>query len=155
MVIAQLAEDASHGWWHSRWFSSQSDSFLSPVFGNHTNIARYHGATEAGRLVHDERIGVGQVFHLFRLPTRLELRLFDKARHNSSFLLIKPQGSIGDAIKALEQLSRVSISPNSGPIRIGDTKQFNNKKWIGDLASHYLAGFEAGHQTFPYFSEHQ
>jgi hypothetical protein len=48
-----------------------------PVFGANIMQARYQGIVEASKRVHDERIGVGRVFHLFRLPETTEQRLFD------------------------------------------------------------------------------
>ena len=35
-------------------------------------LARYHGVCEVAMLVHDEHIGVGANFHLYRMPESAE-----------------------------------------------------------------------------------
>jgi hypothetical protein len=46
-------------------------------------MAQYHGVTEAACRVHDERIGVGRVFHLYRLPETIEQRIPDAFQEES------------------------------------------------------------------------
>jgi hypothetical protein len=58
-------------------------AFLNPIFASKTRMAQYHGVTEAACRVHDERIGVGRVFHLYRLPETIEQRIPDAFQEES------------------------------------------------------------------------
>src|SRR5579883_2609864 len=72
ILIGYLGESAQFGWWSSNFFGPGSKAFLSPVFARTSLLAQYHGVTAAAAKVHDEHIGVGRVYHLFRLPEDLE-----------------------------------------------------------------------------------
>ena len=63
LAVGLLGERDAAGWWTSAFLSPTSTSFLAPVFGGNTFQARYQGVLEAAKRVHDERIGVGHVFH--------------------------------------------------------------------------------------------
>lgn len=77
VLVGYLGEKAQHGWWPSEFYSATSSAFLTPVFVRTAKLAQYHGASEAARLVHDEHIGIGRVFHLFRLPQAIEQAVFE------------------------------------------------------------------------------
>jgi hypothetical protein len=77
MIVGFLGEKGQHNWWSSEFFSATAPAFLNPVFGKTTTLAQYHGVKESARRVHDEHIGVGRVFHLFRLPESIEQALFE------------------------------------------------------------------------------
>ena len=72
LLIAFLGERSQFAWWASSFFDNTSKPFLEPVFGKTAKLTQYHGAVEAARRVHDEHIGVGEVFHLFRMPEENE-----------------------------------------------------------------------------------
>src|SRR6266498_2626769 len=74
-VVGFLGEREQYAWWQSSFFSAQNRAFLAPVFGRTQLLAQAMGVTRAASLVHDERIGVGRVFHLFRLPEDVEERV--------------------------------------------------------------------------------
>src|SRR6516162_928813 len=73
IAIGYLGEQAA--WWPSSFLGQHAFTFLSPVFGNRTTVAQYHGVVEAACRAHDEKIGIGRVFHLFRLPEAAERRI--------------------------------------------------------------------------------
>ncbi|MEI6263193.1 MAG: BrxE family protein, partial [Deltaproteobacteria bacterium] len=68
LLVGYLGEKDQFNWWPTTFICSFSNLFLSPVFPRTTLLSQYHGILEAARRLHDERIGVGSVFHLFRLP---------------------------------------------------------------------------------------
>lgn len=154
IAVSILGEKADPKWWNSNWFSKSSDSFIKPVFGNEFGVTIYHGSLEASKRVHDQRIGVGRVFHLFRLPEEMELRL------NSIVLgdkcpQIKELTETDQATNFINDLSLDESFSEIGPTRVGEFKNFIGKKWIRILASNYKYAFENSDQTFPYFSEQQ
>lgn len=67
VAVGYLGEKDQNGWWTSSFLSPTSKPFLSPVFPRTFALAQLHGVTAAAAAVHDDRIGVGDVFHLFRL----------------------------------------------------------------------------------------
>lgn len=153
-LIGFLGEQSQYNWWPSSFYSQDSSVFLEPIFPKTTDIARYHGVVEAGKLLHDERIGVGRVFHLFRLPKVLEQSLFDYLRENgiseSTKTAIETQER---ATAELKRLATGGIAMREGPTQMGNSNELNNDEWFGMAAAHYLAAFEAGAMSFPYLAE--
>jgi hypothetical protein len=114
--------------------------------------ARYQGIVEASKRVHDERIGVGRVFHLFRLPEATEQRLFDALSSNDGkkvARLLSPEA----ANEQLSVLAVGSTEAKQGPLSIGSSEDLGRPDWLRVAAGLYAAAFAAGLQCFPYFSE--
>ena len=153
-IIGYLGEQAQFNWWQSSFFSQDSSAFLEPIFPKTADIARYHGVVEAGKLLHDKRIGVGRVFHLFRLPKVLEQSLFDYLREEGVLDSIKDKVATQEnAIAELNKLATGGIALSEGPVQIGHTGELGSDEWLGIAAAHYLAAFEAGAMSFPYLVE--
>ena len=83
LAVGLLGEQEQSAWWPSGFLGRHAQAFLGPVFGSKTRMAQYHGVTEAACRIHDEKIGVGRVFHLFRLPESIEQRLCDALQEGS------------------------------------------------------------------------
>lgn len=151
MAVGLLGEKDHGNWWPSLWFTTNAMAFLSPVYGVRTDAARYQGVVEAARVVHDSRIGVGQAFHLFRLPETLERRLNDTVLRDDA---TSRAGGIPNKADAEGLLSEVAeaVDASAGPIRVGGAKELDTSSWIKVLAGHYLSAFRSSHQTFPYFT---
>jgi hypothetical protein len=75
LLVGFLGEQSQFNWWSSSFFAANSRAFLSPVFSKTALIAQWQGVKEAASRVHDEPIGVGAVYHLFRLPEHIEQTL--------------------------------------------------------------------------------
>jgi hypothetical protein len=152
LAIGLLGEKDHANWWPSLWFSSNAEAFLSPIYGDRTHVARYHGSVEAARRVHDSRIGVGRVFHLYSLPESLERQLHDAvtAQDGAGNLVSIPTKEAAEALLA-EIGSKIVAS--AGPIRVGSVADLEDRTWLKTVAGHYLAAFRSSQQTFPYFAE--
>jgi hypothetical protein len=151
LAVGLLGERENAGWWASGFTSSTSVSFLSPIFGTKVLQSRYHGVLEAAKRVHDERIGVGRTFHLFRLPEAVERRLFDAVQlgdHDWGDTL----SSSASATTVLERLAKKVSEPRPGPALVGGGAALDGNEWVADVASLYAAAFGAGVQCFPYFT---
>ncbi len=72
VVVAYLGEREQFSWWQSLFLSANSQAFLAPIFTRTQFLAQCSGVTRAAARVHDERIGTGHVYHLFRLPEDME-----------------------------------------------------------------------------------
>jgi hypothetical protein len=155
-VVAFLGEREQAGWWPSNFLSRNARAFMEPVFGNGCTLAQYLGATEAARRVHDDRIGVGRVFHLFRMPETVERLIFECLADKSV------SEEVGDCISSgsIGQSVLVQLTPNigrteTGPVRIGNIEMVGEPDSMAAVAAHYQAALTAHTQCFPYFSEHR
>ena len=75
VLVSYLGEKGQANWWGSEFFSNTATAFLGPIFNRSLFLAQYQGATAAAAKVHDEAIGVGRIYHLFRLPIGLAVVL--------------------------------------------------------------------------------
>lgn len=152
LLIGYLGEKAQANWWSTTFFDSSSRAFLEPVFSRTTRLAQYNGVREAARRLHDENIGIGGVFHLFRLPEEIEQDL-------QQLVINAPDewfAEISDRDKALvtlRDLSGESISVLEGPQSIGSLEVFYSSFGSKILSQHYLAAFDKGTRSFPYFMD--
>lgn len=148
LCVGYLGEKEQSNWWTSLWLSPHASAFLSPIYGSRAGAARLSGVTEAARRVHDSRIGIGRVFHLFRLPEALERRL-----HDATTKSLRLPNSVEDARTRLASIARNTDKLAEGPIRIGTPVDLLENEWPAVVAGHYHAAFQAGAMTFPYFAE--
>jgi hypothetical protein len=72
VLVGYLGEKGQANWWGSEFFGPTATAFLAPIFNRYLFLAQYQGATAAAAKIHDEAIGVGRIYHLFRLPIGLE-----------------------------------------------------------------------------------
>jgi len=151
-AIGLLGDNEHENWWPSLWFSSNATTYLSPIYGERTDIARYQGLVQTARIVHDSRIGIGRAFHLFRLPESLERRLHDALIKNNA---ISASGGIPSKAHAQALLEDIAkpVDDKIGPIKVGNAADLESPTWTKVLAGHYLAAFKNSQQTYPYFSE--
>lgn len=148
-AVAFLGEKSAYDWWSSSFLSSSGAPFISPTFNSHTDLARLIGAIEAARRSHDAAIGVGRVFHLFRLPEMVEQDLHE--------CLLGAAPKIPQATsQALEVLTRIAGSATEsarGPMCLGPISMINDINSAARMAALYKVAFESGMPVFPYFSE--
>jgi hypothetical protein len=151
LAVGLLGERDVSNWWRSGFMSPTSTAFLTPVFGPKVLQARYQGVVESARRVHDEHIGVGRVFHPFRLPEVMEQRLFDAVQSGGAKLT--DTISSPEAAKAkLEGLGSKVAEAKSGPALLGTAELLDKPGWLAEAASLYSAALGAGVQCFPYFT---
>ncbi|GAB1471753.1 hypothetical protein MASR2M66_26310 [Chloroflexota bacterium] len=153
LSIGFLGEREQFGWWQSSFFTQGSNSFLSPLFARTQMLAQFNGVSRSATLVHDERIGVGSVYHLFRLPEDLEQGL-QKILRDTKFEerareIIKNKET---ALDYLREQSKAASDKGVGPVRYGNINQLHNAKTWLSIAQLYLHAFEKGTAIFPYFS---
>ena len=154
MIVGFLGEKGQHNWWPSEFLSATAPAFLNPVFGKTSMLAQYHAVKEAARRVHDEHIGVGRVFHLFRLPESTEQALFEMLQDSAVGDLIGKDVESKDAASdALHAIANSSSNLREGPVQIGSTADLDGMQWISDAARCYEVAFNAGSRSFPYLAD--
>jgi len=153
-AVGFLGERDQHGWWQSAFLSPGNKPFLAPAFGRTLVLAQCTGVTQAAALTHDERIGVGRVFHLFRLPEDVE-----QAIHRA---LLDPKvgqqiaaiaASSHTALEYLQGEARSATGGGVGPISVGEAHELRERKPWRTVAAHYAHAFSAQGQVYPYFTE--
>lgn len=154
IVVGYLGEEAQFGWWNSSFFSATSESFLSPVFPRTRFLSQAEGVRAAACKLHDERIGVGKVFHLFRLPEELE-QSFHHLLHSQDI-----SRELGQHIESREiaiEFLRSNFDGESkgaiGPVSVGDVSQASSKTTVNAIGHQYLQGFTTDTPVFPFLKE--
>lgn len=151
MLIGFLGEKHQAFWWGSSFLSSSSKAFLSPIYPNSFAVAQYNGVCKAASIVHDEHIGIGKHFHLYRLPDSVERSLMkciqdkDFSENITKYFTTKEM-----AINRLKELGIEAITKAEGPIVIGDYSDNSLDALIRISRSHYVDAFISGYKAFPY-----
>ena len=131
LVVGALGEADRAAWWSSHFLSSTARTFLAPAFGDGYLDAQYQGVVEAARKVHDERIGIGRVFHLFRLPEAIERPLHDAMRAREFGEAFSRLASDHQGWKnVLLGLSGDAVDADPGPLRVGGADDFSTDAWL-------------------------
>ena len=145
--ISFLGEKDQCNWWPSSFLSKSGEIFLTPVFPKTNVMARITGASIAAQVVHDEHIGIGDVFHLFRLPENIEHDISQALAIESSIL--DNISSKDTAHTTLQMLTNGDTTQGIGPLLLNQNKI--NETVINQMASAYLAGFNNNQTVYPYY----
>lgn len=152
-VVGYLGEKEQYAWWQSSFLGTGSRSFLAPVFGRTMLLAQVTGITSAAARVHDEYIGVGDTYHLFRLPEDLEQSMHE------FFASPEPSPTISAWIKsretALSYLQEIAppATTGIGPVHVGNLEAIRSAAAWESAAAHYAQAFLHSTQSFPYFAD--
>jgi hypothetical protein len=151
MLVGFLGEKQQACWWGSSFLSSSSKTFLKPIYPNSIALAQYSGVCRAASIVHDERIGIGRHYHLYRLPDSMERALMkciqdDKFSEHLSTILVTTER----VMDRLMELGIDSVDEASGPIPVGDYTDRKLDKLLKKARSHYVQAMKSETQTFPY-----
>ena len=155
VLVGYLGEKPQLGWWPTTFLDRTAVAFLSPIYPRSSSHAQYHGVREAARRVHDEFVGVGHVFHLFRLPEEWELDLHRLAQDSEVVgATLQKVTSKDAALTALRELAgESSVVPRSGPIALGSVPVLRQRDAVRKFAELYLSAFENDLRSYPYLAE--
>ncbi|QTR49141.1 BrxE family protein [Candidatus Thiothrix anitrata] len=153
-MVGFLGEKNQANWWMSNFINRSSDAFLLPIYPRTTLLAQYHGVCEAALLVHDEHIGVGNTYHLYRLPNSIERVVAESIRDNSGSATLKDKLSDKDAaLTALQAFAHTTVEKAEGPVAIGVFQDAALENLLAVSAAHYLQAFRENYQCFPYMRQ--
>ena len=157
VVVLALGEAHHAGWWKSQFLSPVGLSHLSYVYPRSNFAAAVRSASRAAKIVHDSSIGIGQVFHLFRLPREFERHLDETLRESEADLHAQLEPFLSQRerlLERLEQLSETTLGKAAvGPLRMGTMRDLHKPNSVARLASAYYAAFRDGVKVFPYFED--
>lgn len=153
VLIGYLGEKDQANWWGSEFFSATATAFLAPIFNRSLFLAQYQGVTAAAEKAHDEAIGVGRIYHLFRLPIGLEQASADALNDAAFVQAVKARLTNRElALARLAELAEKPESASLGPVSLGQMSQ-DLRDELQRAAGFYCAAFTSGIQTFPYVRE--
>lgn len=150
-MVGFLGEKNQYGWWHTAFFGPTGTAALAHTFPHSAMLAQFTGASEAARRLHDEHIGVGRVFHLFRLPEEIEQDLHGMLKDGNLEFSREALMRQEAAITELQQLTQGIASTGEGPVVVGDSTTLSSADAIQKLAALYLSAFQNAVQVYPYF----
>jgi len=145
--VAFLGEKDQKNWWSSSFLSSSGATFLNPVFQKTSLLARVTGASAAAQVVHDKYIGIGDAFHLFRLPESIEHNKFQVL--TTELPIQNNINSEDDAYASLQTLANGYTAQGIGPLLINHSEV--DQTLISQMAAAYLAGFKNNNPVYPFF----
>lgn len=153
-AVGYLGEQGQSAWWPSSFFAPSSKAFLAPVFARTVFLAQCQGVRQAAAKVHDEHIGVGHVYHLFRLPEDLEQAIHRVLHDQEAVQRIACHVTDKSAaIAFLHDNGDSSAVAGVGPTRIAETAAIREKDAWRTAAGHYARTFDEGSQVYPYFAD--
>ncbi len=152
-IVGFLGEKSQFGWWDTNFLSPTGLQFLAINFPRSTFSAGSNSVTEAAKHLHDERIGKGGVYHLFRLPAYPEEAIHRNMLSMDSDSILSCLKSKDNALDRLESLFSNTSGKPEGPVQIGTLKDIFEDRAVKKLAMNYYSAFTNGKMCFPYFSD--
>lgn len=151
-LVGYLGEKSQFSWWQSSFLDPNSKPFLQPSFPRSWALAQYHGVVEAARKVHDDFIGVGRVYHLFRLPEEMEHKLHESfGEQMKATPMDDALASRDAALEALRIIANGAPSLGEGPMTLGSNLDLGQGEVVARLAGAYLSAFLNNSRCYPYF----
>lgn len=150
-----LGEKAQFNWWDTNFLSPAGLQFLAVNFPRSAVAAGCNSVCEAARRLHDDRIGKGGVYHLFRLPAAIEESL------HKTLIAMNPEtirAVLKDretALAELEFMAGRTAKTSGGPVQAGKMEDLDSGSAVANLAGYYAGAFTSGAQCFPYLTDNQ
>ena len=153
ILVGYLGEKHQARWWASEFYGPTAAAFLAPTFNRSLFQAQYQGATAAAAKAHDETIGVGRIFHLFRLPIGHEQAAADSLLDDGFVQGIQTHlQSREQALVRLAQIAKKPEGATAGPMAVGEMAD-DLTPLLRRSAALYHSAFSAGIKTFPFIRE--
>lgn len=153
-AVSFLGERDNAAWWDTGFLGRTGLRYAEFNFPRSTVAAAGVSASEAARRIHDDRIGRGGVFHLFRLPPAIEESVHFAMLHGDPEPIKCMIADRQTALEALKQMGGAGgVKGVEGPVQVGAVADILTKEAVSALAGHYLNGFLNEKRVFPYFLE--
>lgn len=153
VLVGYLGEKSQANWWSSEFFSTTATAFLAPIFNRSLFLALYQGTTAAASRVHDEAIGVGRIYHLFRLPIGLEQASADTLSDPTFIQLLQSRITNREqALARLAELAAMQGVSSPGPVSLGQMGD-DLAALLQRAAGVYHSALTIGIQSLPYLRE--
>ena len=150
LLIGRLGEKDNFDWWGTSALSSTGKKYHQILFPRTYGKSSALVAFKAAETYHDSGIGRSRSFHLFRLPSEIEKRVFECLNNESE---LSSSRSKDDCLNQLLEVGSDFKVNSQGPIRLGDLKDILKQSSIGRIASVYLHAFQTNQNCIPYFGD--
>ncbi len=152
VLVGYLAEQQAT-WFSSQFFGPRASAFLEPVFARTAFQAQCKGVTAAAARVHEEAIGIGRTYHLFRLPELLEQGVATTHLDARFVERLRVQLTAPDvALSRLETLAKPGVAHEGAQVMTGDFVE-GTEALLQALAGVYVDAFRKGIKAFPFVRE--
>ncbi len=152
-IVGFLGEKSQFGWWDTDFLSPTGLQFLTINFPRSAFSASCNSVTEAAKILHDERIGKGSVYHLFRLPAYPEETIHRNLLSAEYDSIISCLNTQDDALERLKSFFADKSETPEGPVQIGTIENIFGGLAVKKLSMNYYNAFANGKMCFPYFAE--
>ncbi len=153
VLVAYLGEKEQYFWWETSFLGEIGIEYLKLNFPRTAFLAGVTSVTEAASKLHNERIGKGMVYHLFRLPFNIEERIHEILRYMKDEKAKQLISAKEDSLEILKGFIDSTVDAPEGPVQIGTTPNIISEFSVGELSKHYANAFQEDKKTFPYFRE--
>ena len=150
ILVGFLGEKKQFNWWDTQFLGKVSLKHLDIIFPRTAFSAALNSVTEAAKQIHDERIGKGNLIHLFRLPTFYEQQISIKLKQLNYDELIVLIDNKDESLNQLIETIDKKISFFDGPVNIGSSLFFISPDGLIKLTSYYFQAFTNNSKCFPY-----
>lgn len=155
-IAPALGERTTTPRWRTQFLTDFGLRAMARVFPRTPVYAALDSVFVAARLEHDQRIGLGKRYHLFRLPESVERAVSDVISEptfstQAATMVADTQNTLMDKLASMA--SKQGLADVDGPISLGSIGQLTEPTVLGSLAAHYWNSFESARRVFPYFTE--
>jgi len=149
LLVGCLGEKDNFGWWGTSALSATGAQYHKILFPRTSNKSSALATVQAAKAHHDSRVGATRTYHLFRLPSEIDKRIFDSIDEQG---LLPESRSKEECLAELGQLVDGQNENGTGPVMIGESKDVTKAISISQIASLYLNAFKSGENCIPYFT---
>lgn len=149
-LIAFLGEKPQSNWWPTEFMTARGLQFLNFNFPRTSLSAALTATAVAARSLHDQRIGEGNTYHLFRLPHGLTQDIHRLVAGDGQIGLRELIPDRDTALAALAALADNDAFQATGPVRVAGLGQFLHQPTLRRMAACYHHAFSNAEQVFPY-----
>ncbi len=147
-----LGEKQQSGWWDVNFLNRTGLEFMKINFPRSAFGAGVTSSAEAAKKLHDERIGKGGVYHLFRLPAAVEESVHSELFKTDPSSVLSGMESKDTALARLETMFEAKEKAPRGPVWIGARDDIVTAASVRKLAALYFDAFSGNRECFPYFA---
>ena len=130
--VSFLGEKENFSWWQTNILNSVGLKFMQTNYPRTAHNAALEAVGLAATKEHDEKIGLGRVYHLFRLPHELQQSLHQLSLEREKEISFPSTKE--EAIEELRSISNEILSVQPGPCQIGTKKTIRSSFGVQEIA---------------------
>jgi hypothetical protein len=149
LLVGRLGEKDNYGWWSTSMLSTLGVQYHQILFPRTFSKSSALATFKAAKNHHDKEVGTLRSYHLFRLPSDIEKRIFESLEGVPE---LPGSGSQTECLNLLRTFTSESVENTPGPVHLGDAKEISKPQSVNRVASFYFNAFVNGQNCIPYFT---